>query len=654
MMLARGEPRYNPPVTPLPLLLLLGLAQVKPPSPPPELAATFQYSLGSDLVSPWQTYAVDLASRATRELDLTIRIEDDSFLAVATRRERLPAAARKRVFLYAPGAGFPRGVPARWRITDARGTELLTGTLPSASRSHVQNAFQIGLFCRIPAAEDDFGIPGSLNSLDVRAVRIGVDTFPDRWIGLAALDLLVLHDAPLDELTTDQARALSDYVRQGGTVLLTPGASPGWLSHPTLALFAPVRAGPPRQVTALPGINAAYGPFRRADPFLVQPLTNGAPAMEGVHPQIGREIARFDAGFGRAFVVGCDLRRPPFDTWAGRRGLWNDLLLRSPRWFQEDASAFPPAATPQQREGLFQQMARLINPYPSFGLILGLAILFLVVVGPLNYTILGRLRRTLLLVVTVPGISLAFLGLIVMLGYGLKGTSTVVHSARLLSTRSGLDSAREIHLFTLFSPSTRTYDLDLEPGSFGPHGRWTTWENQNYNRRRESLPTLTCETGTGLGIRGLSTGQWQNWEMETRAIRDLGKGVRFTVEGGRLKIDNGSARAIERGVYFQTGFDAQAVPFGAVDPGRSAELPIPPSPSAPGDIAGFPPGSLGECVLRAWVEPLTSRPAPGSAAGQPQRFLLCVLKDEGAPVTVKSGTSGRSQSVTLLHVMEAP
>ncbi len=642
-------------MTPLVLLLLLA-AQVRPPAPPPELGATLQYSLGSDIVSPWHAYAVDLTSRATRELDLTIRIEDDSFLAVAQRRERLAPSARKRVFLYVPGAaGFPRGNPARWRITDGRGAELLSGTLPSSTRSYVQNAFQIGLFCSIPAAEDDFGIPNSLNSLDVRAVRLGVDNFPDRWVGLSALDLLVLHDAPLDELTTDQARALSDYVRQGGTLLIVPGANQAWLSHPVIQGIAPVRASAPQPVPSLPGFTAAYGPFRRADSFLVRTLTNGAPAMEGVHPEIGREIVRFDSGFGRAFVVGCDLRRAPFDTWAGRRALWNDVLLRSPRWFQEENSVFPPAASPAQREALFQQMARLINPYPSFGLLLGLAILFLVVVGPLNYTILGRLRRTLLLVVTVPGISLGFLGLIVMLGYGLKGTSTVVHSARLLSTRSGLDSAREIHLFSLFSPSTRTYDLDLEPGSFGPHGRWTTWENQNYNRRRESMPTLTFETGSSLGIRGLNTGQWQNWEMETRAVRDLGKGIRFSTEGGKLKVSNGSTRPIERGVYFLTGFEAQAVPFGALAPGQSLDVAIPPvHAGTPPDSAGFPPGSLGECLLRNWVESTLARPYAGSTPGPSQRFLLCVLKDEGAPVAVSAGTSGRSQSVTLLHVAEAP
>jgi hypothetical protein len=299
-------------------------------------------------------------------------------------------------------------------------------------------------------------------------------------------------------------------------------------------------------------------------------------------------------------------------------------------------------------------MARLINPYPSFGLILGLAILFLVVVGPLNYTILGRLRRTLLLVVTVPTISLAFLGLIVMLGYTLKGTSTVVHSARLLSTRSGLDSAREIHLFSLFSPSTRSYDLSLEPGSYGPHARWSTWENQNYNRRRESMPTIACETGSSMAIRGLSTGQWQNWEMETRAVRDLGKGVRFSVEGGRLKVVNGSARVIQRGVYFQMGVEPVALPFGEISPGRSVDVPIPPGRGGGVEVTGFAPGSLGECILRSWVDGMLPRQPMNVSPSSTQRFLLCVLKDEGAPVTVDAGISGRSQSVTLLHVTEAP
>jgi hypothetical protein len=72
------------------------------------------------------------------------------------------------------------------------------------------------------------------------------------------------------------------------------------------------------------------------------------------------------------------------------------------------------------------------------------------------------------------------------------------------------------------------------------------------------------------------------------------------------------------------------------------------------EVTGFAPGSLGECILRSWVDGMLPRQPMNAAPSSAQRFLLCVLKDEGAPVTVDAGISGRSQSVTLLHVTEAP
>jgi len=92
-------------VTPLPLALLLLVylpPQAKPPPPPPEIAASVQFSPSGDFSSAWQTAVVELDSRSKRDLDLTVRIEDDSYLTVATRRERLSPGARKRIFLYAP------------------------------------------------------------------------------------------------------------------------------------------------------------------------------------------------------------------------------------------------------------------------------------------------------------------------------------------------------------------------------------------------------------------------------------------------------------------------------------------------------------------------------------------------------------------------
>lgn len=643
-------------MTPLPLALLLLLAplppQAKPAPPPPELAATVQYSPAGDLCGPWQTFVVELDSRSTRDLDLTVRIEDDTFLSVATRRERLSPGSKKRLFLYGSSGSFQRGVPARYRITDARGAELAAGSFPNPSRGSAPQTYQVGLYSRIPAAEDDFGIPTSINGSELRCGRLSSATLPDRWIGFSGIDLLIVHDAPLDELTADQVRALHDYVKLGGTVLFIPGITPGWLQHPVIQALAPVRAEPAKHVSSLPGLNGAYGNFRGNDPFLAQALLNGA----GLLPDLRREeLARFGAGFGQALVVGADLRRAPFDTWAGRRQFWSTLVQHVPRWSQEDPGGFPIAANAGQREDLFQRMGRLINPYPSFGLILGLAVVFLGAVGPANYMVLWKLRRTLLLVVTVPGISLAFLALIVLLGYVLKGTSTVVHSARLLTTRSGLGVARETHLYSLFSPSTRSYDLTLEPGSFGPFDRWALNDRDNWRGRREGINTLTCETGSSMTIRDVGTGQWQSWNLETRALRDLAKGVRFSVEGGQLKIDNGSARLIERGIYVQTGPESGSQSFGPVEAGKSIAAALGPPRRDGGTGLDAGSGSLDDTLLGPWLASLLDpRFGSGVNPAPAQRFLICVLKDEGDPVAVNARLSGRSRSLTLLHVAEEP
>jgi hypothetical protein len=644
---------------PAALFLLLAAAtlghagQEPPPRPvtaPPELGATVQFAPGGDLCGPWQGFSVEIDSRATRDLELQIRIEDDSFSGVAVRRERLSPGGRKRVFLYSPGWGYPRSLPPRYRITDSADRELAAGLIPITPRGYVPNQYQLGLFSRTAATEEDFGIPSSINGVELRVARIAPDTLPDRWAGLASLDLIVIHDAPLDELTTDQARALADYVRQGGSVLLSPGPMKGWLSHPVLAAFAPLRVGPPRMASSVPGLNRAYGPFRGAEPFLVQSLLDGQP----FNGPTGQDMVRLSSGFGRVFAVGCDLRRAPFDTWSGRRALWTDLVTASPRWFQEGRSSFPCASSSRQRSELFMAMARLINPYPSFGLILGLAAVFLAAVGPFNYFLLWRLRRTLLLVVTVPAISIAFLAFILVLGYVLKGTTTVVHSARLLSTQSGLDCSREIQLYSLFSPSTRTYDVACEPGTFGqPPARWSQGDDRSFTRQ-DALSTLTCETGAGLTLRGLGSGQWQSWDLETRALGDLGKGVRFEVEGAGLRVQNDSPRLIERGIFVQTGREPCVVPFGEIPAGGRAEAAVLPAMPDPVKALGFGPDTLGDRILRPWFS-MTVRPLRiGETAESTRRFLICVLRDERRPVQVDARVSDRSRSLTLLHVAEAP
>jgi hypothetical protein len=617
--------------------------------PPAELGATVSLALGSDLVGPWQCFVAELDNRTTRTLDVTVRIEDESYLSVATRREPLAAGARKRVFLYSAGSPFSRGLPPHYRISDASGKELASGLIAVVPRGFSNSPFQVGFFSRTPAMADDFAFPSAIGSQEVHFGRLEAATFPDRWIGLASLDLLVIHDAPLSELNADQGRALADYVRQGGTLVVSPGPTRGFLSHPVLAAVAPLRAGEPHSVASLPALQAAYGALRSQEPFLVHRLESG----EEFKAIAGREIVRIPAGFGQTLVLSFDLLRAPFDTWGGRRNLWLDVVGAVQRSHTGDLATFPMAATAKERGDLFQQMARLINPYPSFGLILGLMVIFLIAVGPANYLLLWKLRRTLLLVVTIPAISLTFLGLIILLGYVLKGTTTVVHSARLLATTSGRDCAIETHLYSIFSPSTRTYDISFEPGNFGqPPARWSGAE-ERYTQQRAAITTLTCETGTGLTLRGLGAGQWQSLDLEVRALRDLGGGIRFELEGGQARIVNGSSRTLLRSLVVQTGREPLIVPFGEIGPGKSAESKVERVLGNPLEALGVGPDSLGDRLLRSRLE-LNLRPFPAGTSDRTaiRRYMISVVRPDEDCVHVDARASGRSQSIVLLHVAE--
>src|SRR6185369_875156 len=208
-----------------------------------------------------------------------------------------------------PGTMYNRAVSPRYRITDPANRELASGVIAISQRGSGNNPYQIGLLSRTAASSDDFGMPTGLNGQEIRFGRFTPETLPDRWIGLAALDALVIHDAAFDEFTPDQARALSDYIRIGGTLILGPGVTKGWFAHPVLSAFVKIRAGEPQLVTRMPRVNDTHGNFRNnAEPFLVHPLQNGEPFKENRYE---REIVQFPTGFGRVIVLSFDVLRAP-------------------------------------------------------------------------------------------------------------------------------------------------------------------------------------------------------------------------------------------------------------------------------------------------------------------------------------------------------
>ena len=476
-----------------------------------EVVVNAQWSTGRMIPGDWVPLVVDLQNAGARNLDVRVRVTDDILRCRVVRPETLPAKGRRRIFVELPGGSHARmfgyGVRPKVSVEGPDGEILARFELAS---THLRDAsFQVVLVSSARSSEGAFRFPRQSGNRAVELSRADVSLLPVRWTGYTGVDLLVLHDAPLDELSPDQARAILDWVRLGGTVAASPGPRPGWLSHPVLAALAPVEAGRPETRTSLPGLAASQPSlFAAGRPFLHHPVRNGT-------VDTGTDTRVFSCGLGRVRILPFDVAAAPFAESAGLEALWGEVLgeVRSSAVTAEPDGRL---SAPAVLSGLSMQ----INPYPSYGLLVGLTALFLTVVGPVNWLLLRRLRMTLLLILTVPALSVLFLGLTVGAGYLVKGTGTIVASVRFIVAPPGRGAGVETQLMAVRSPSTRDYRLSFPPG----HGALPA-ERALDGRLlfgTTDVATLEIQDGPRPTFAGFRIGQWESRPIVTKAPVDLG------------------------------------------------------------------------------------------------------------------------------------
>ncbi|HEX7896619.1 MAG TPA: hypothetical protein VF950_02590 [Planctomycetota bacterium] len=638
------------------LAALLALVAAQEPARPPkaekaEIVANLQWSLGRPVDAEWQPLDVDLQSAVSKDLDVQIVIDEDASRTRVVRRETVPAGGRRRLCLHLPTGRLGAAAFSTRPVMSIRGPggrELATFTLTAGGRSWAQDEILVGLVTSDPAPDTAFGLGWKAGGSTVEVARMAADRLPDRWVGLAPLRMILIHGAPLDALSPDQGQALRDYVRQGGTLVLSPGVAKGGLAHPAIAAIVEIRTGEAETRTELPALTAKFGPFQGKTPFRFMPIRE-APSLPGLEDT---GIVRYEAGFGQVIALPFDLVKAPFDGWPGTVQLMTSLIVGAKRADLEWASGagLPPELGQGVRRGnVLGRMLSLINPYPSWPLLAGLTLLYLAVIGPVNYLILRRLRMTLLLVATVPAISLLFLSLTLGLAYLIKGGTTTVTSLRVLATSPGLACARETRLTAVFSPSTRAYDIGSPPGRAAlPVDRALF----NPDERHDRAAALETEEGASTTFRGVPIGQWQSWAFETRAVADLGAGVRWELRNGKVRVKNGSAFSIERAILVRAGRGGWSSPVGAIAPGGDVEAPLDTARWSPIADLGFDDRSLGARVLGGPLGGLRLlyQRDDGRSVVQQEEILVCVIREDGPGAEVNARLSGESRSVSVLFV----
>ena len=336
-----------------------------------------------------------------------------------------------------------------------------------------------------------------------------VRQLPDRWIGYASADLVVLTTGSvpndfLAELFTNPALAsrrdaLLEWIRRGGRLLLSVGSNAELLSqYPIFTELMPapwVAAEPSRAVSDLqlnwqaPG-GLPKSELLRGDPGSRFPLARldlnrsarGRVLLRHKPAATDRDqtayplIAQAAYGLGRITLVAFDLDRSPFlDLEASLKASFWDWLVResgaerTPVGSESGESAASFALGENREDGFAAALKTYVDdfqevPVISFGWVALFIALYALLIGPVEYLFLkkvvGRLELTW---ITFPLIVLSVSTAAYLTAYAIKGNDLRINKVDLVDIDPASGRIYGRSWFTIFSPRIDSYTIGIEP-----------------------------------------------------------------------------------------------------------------------------------------------------------------------------------------------
>jgi hypothetical protein len=419
-------------------------------------------------------------------------------------------------------------------------------------------------------------------SVAARVVHLAAGDIAESAIPLRAFDILAIDDFATDSLTEGQRTAIGDFVRAGGDLLLGTGAA--W--HKTMA-----------------GLPAAILPMTVSGTTTVTTsLLGGAPvevATGAVTPGpiwlgAGSQPLLFErqVGAGTVTLATFDWNQDPIAGWSGTAPLLRQLIARSVIGVGGSNQNFyamgvpgPVSFTSQptiasKSGALSSTLGNLPGlDLPSLQLTGLLVLLYVLLVGPVNYIVLGAMRRRALAWVTVPLIALIAAGGAYGAGVFTKGRSVQANQITILHAQPGWDHAYQETYTGIMAPSRGDYQATIGggqllispivnnngfgPGAFGTGSRAGSIRI-NVDSNNVMLPGMTAFVLGGFATESMSSAPQL--------------GAHLQLVNGKITgtIENHSNLAFTDAVLIM-GDSFQT--FGALKPGATAAVSLDPKPA---------------------------------------------------------------------------
>ncbi len=408
----------------------------------------------------------------------------------------LANGARKQLTMYIPLTTYELfSQKVQVELEGSQGGEQQLLASAEAPVKSLLNQALVGLLSPTPELFQSFdniliGQPGGNNSnqtqktgpmIHLALAQLDAARLPAIGQALGSMNALLVHDFDLTTLSPQQGVSLESWVRGGGSLIISGGAG-GLRSLKSLPqALLPVNLPGPQDLLPLGNADRAslenMGGAALADnnagvSYLLnlKPVPDSRVILKGDQTPL---IVGMRRGSGSVVTTAFDLVERRFTNWDGSSMLWSNLLGSS-IWNEASQGHI------YSNYGLSNNLLNggvtsiLTNipgvTIPSLKIVGLLALLYILVVGPVNYLVLKRLGRRELSWLTLPTLTIVFAVGIYVFALRDKGTDIITSSVNIVrldsrDTVSGPFDKSALGMVGVFAPNNNSYRLELPPNS---------------------------------------------------------------------------------------------------------------------------------------------------------------------------------------------
>jgi hypothetical protein len=543
------------------------------------------------------------------------------------------------------------------RVVAERG--FSAGELPAPQRSTQQLILVLG-----PSIGEQEAIRRRLRDQADQVTIARVETvsdLPRRWQGYEGVNTVIAatsETSVLESMDAEQFDAFQRWLSLGGRLVFCVGQRGAEVlaAGSRLAALAPgelAEVSAQRTTTGLEDFASATERLdsaggqrirRFAMPMTVLTDVRGVVESSEIGGPAGQvpTIVRHPYGLGQVVFLAFDPDLAPFDRWQGRPGLVARVLQSGyARRGQMDEESELRQMTHWGYDDLIGQFRAALDQFAGvirvdFSWVVGLIVIYVLLIGPVDYYLLKRFQRWHWTWLTFPLLVVGFCLLAVLLSLTTSGDRVHINHLDLVDVdveRSLVQGTSWLHLY---SPASEAFNMRLQTTpalpeqATGTNDQWFTWQG---------LP------GDGLG--GLNTRATEAFFTQGYLIRQFDDpGGRSRTEMAGVPIQVSSSKALMS--RWSAGV---AMP-------DTGELTVDSNGLLSGQLVNPLEVELNDCqvLYRNWSYPLTGSLRPGAVVafeGLRPRNLEWRLTRRQVVDTREVGTPWDQASLDVPRILEA-